>query len=339
MRKNIFYYFFLFGTIIPSILLASCSDNSRFIQKSSKNKPWLGVQVKEISKKMSKNFKIDYGLEVIRVYDGSPAEEAGLEKEDILLTFNNEPLSDIDELIDMVQSSDVDEVVSIEYMRDGEKYNTKATIEGKEKRSWKKSYGWRFPDKDYKFKYHYRDERAWLGVSTTKLAPQLRKYFNVPEDFGVLINEVIEDSPAEEYGLEAGDVIIRVDGEKISNHWDLVRTIDDFEPDDEIKIEIIRKGKEKTIEVKLGKHKGPYRHHFGLYPESFEIIIPEIEFEIPDIEIDIPPIDREEIEEINETLREEIEINSDELKEQMKELQEKLKEIKIDVRNTDSKYI
>ena len=99
MRKNIFNYFFLLGTIIPSILLSSCSDNSRFIQKSSKNKSWLGVQVKEISGKMLKNLKIDHGLEVIRVYDGSPAEEAGLEKEDILLSFNGEPLYDTDELI------------------------------------------------------------------------------------------------------------------------------------------------------------------------------------------------------------------------------------------------
>jgi S1-C subfamily serine protease len=70
----------------------------------------LGVQVKEISKKMLRNLGIDYGLEVIRVYNGSPAEEAGLEKEDILLTFKDEPLYDIDELINMVQSSDLDEI-------------------------------------------------------------------------------------------------------------------------------------------------------------------------------------------------------------------------------------
>jgi len=181
-------------------------------------------------------------------------------------------------------------------------------------------------------------EYAWLGVSTTDMTKQLREYFNAPQDLGVLVKEVLEDSPAEEYGLKAGDIIVRIDQRDIEDRYDLKHTIDYFEPDDEVEIEIIRDRQPKCLKIKLGTRKDFSDRFLVLEPEDFEWYIPEIDIELPEIDIEIPEFDREEIDELHDKLRDEIKIETDEIKKQMKELKDQFKDIKFRV-NTRNRTI
>ncbi|MFQ6607867.1 MAG: S1C family serine protease [Fidelibacterota bacterium] len=96
---------------------------------------------------------------------------------------------------------------------------------------------------------HHRG--SWLGVYLQPLTEQLRDYFRVKDDSGVLVSEVVEDSPAEKAGIEAGDVIIAVGENKISNQDDVVKSIFAREEGDEVEITIIRKGRQKTLTATL----------------------------------------------------------------------------------------
>ena len=270
-KRNYNSYIFLLA-LIPSILLGGCADNSKFSQKTLTEKPWFGVQIREVSEKMLKNLK------------------------------------------------------------------TTVIIGNRQDRSMKKVYGWHSPDDHFRYKVdRYDEEGAWLGVSTEELTPQLREYFDVPGKFGLLISEVQKDSPAEKYGLKAGDIILMINRKKIKDHFDLVKTLDYFEPEDEVEIEITRDREVKSIQVTLGKIKRKHRFHLGIRPEKFQMNDPEIELDIPEIKIDIPDFDLEEIERLDEKIREELEINADKMTEKMEELQEKLKdiEIKIDLEHSN----
>jgi membrane-associated protease RseP (regulator of RpoE activity) len=126
---------------------------------------------------------------------------------------------------------------------------------------------------------------GFLGVRTMSLGEQLAEYFGVSEDEGVLVTDVVENSPAEDAGLEAGDVILAVGDEDVSSPSDLRRAIRDHEPEDEVAISVIRKGSRMTLNVKLGNTKdfgnaifiGPDAHMVMEIPDIPEILAPHLE--------------------------------------------------------------
>jgi len=94
--------------------------------------------------------------------------------------------------------------------------------------------------------------RGYLGVQTMELGSQLAEYFGVPKNAGVLVTEVVEESPAEAADLRAGDVILDVDGEAIESHTDLRDLIRDNDPEDTVTLGVSRRGEKRSIQVKLG---------------------------------------------------------------------------------------
>jgi putative serine protease PepD len=84
-------------------------------------------------------------------------------------------------------------------------------------------------------------EHAWLGVSIEE------------SDDGVAISAVIEGSPAQDAGLEEGDVILEVDGVAIDAPQDLTSLVTDKEPGDTVELQVTRDGDERTVEIELGE--------------------------------------------------------------------------------------
>ena len=313
----------ILGIIIPSFLLSACSEKEKYIHVSGTSKVWLGVLVKDIPERRLNNLKLDYGLEVIRVYKDSPAEEAGLTVEDILLKINGTALNDVEQLSDIIEDTEVGDKIDISYLRNGEEFEAEATMKKRDKRIMV----WSDRNKDLRH-FISHDKRTWLGVMTSKLTDQLREYFDVPQYLGVLVKEVKKDSPAEKYGLKAGDIIIKFGRKEIEDPHDLSRAIDRYDPEEEVEVKIIRDKSEKIIKVTLGEAKGRLPRHFDFQPEHFDMYVPEIEFAVPEMHIEIPEIEMQELEQLHHKLEEEIEIHSDELNEELEKLEEELQELK-----------
>lgn len=90
-----------------------------------------------------------------------------------------------------------------------------------------------------------------LGVALSDLTPELRAHFGVPEDVGVLVSKVLEDSPALQAGLEVGDIVTAVDGEEITGAGELARAIRSREAGDIVVVEAWRDGKLLQINATL----------------------------------------------------------------------------------------
>jgi C-terminal processing protease CtpA/Prc len=89
----------------------------------------------------------------------------------------------------------------------------------------------------------------------------------------VLVLEVSKDSPAGKAGIKAGDVITRLDDEKITDADDLISALRDYEAGDKVKIEYMRQGKNSTAEAELENDES---HGFQFFtPERQKIRIPE----------------------------------------------------------------
>jgi serine protease Do len=94
--------------------------------------------------------------------------------------------------------------------------------------------------------------RGWLGVMIQDITPDLAKSFGLKEAKGVLISDVTEGSPAAKAGLKRGDVVKAFDGHEVENAHTLSRLVAATQPNSKAKVDIIRDGKEKTIEVTIG---------------------------------------------------------------------------------------
>ena len=322
MKRHLLSTFIFMGIIFPSFILSGCSDKNEYVYHFSRSGVWLGVQVNNISEQRLKNLNLDYGVEISRVYSDSPAEEAGLKKDDILLTINESPITDSNKMIDMVRAMRKDEKIKITYLREGKEQETTATIDKDNTDAWR--------NKQKEFVRFVSEKKyPWLGVLGDNLTDQLRIYFNVPEGLGVLVKEIAENSPAEKYGIKAGDIILRIGEKKVNDTHDLMRAINRYNSGDEIEITIFRDGQEKTIQVTLGERKGQFIPQFMIDPEKFNVHIPDIKIEIPEMDIEVPEIDSDEIDELDQKIRTEFEEHMQELNEHLKELKEKLQELKL----------
>ena len=98
-----------------------------------------------------------------------------------------------------------------------------------------------------------RVTRGWLGVSIQPLTAELAKSFNAKDTKGVLISDVIGESPAAKAGLKPGDILLEFDGKKVEAPADLQRTVGLAQPGQEAKMKVWRDQGEKTIDIKIGE--------------------------------------------------------------------------------------
>ena len=110
---------------------------------------------------------------------------------------------------------------------------------------------------------------GYLGVTTSSLYPQLSERLDLPVENGAVVIEVQDGSPADDAGIEAGedtinfqgqqdipsdgDVIVAVDGERLSRLDDLADLISARDEGDTVELRVLRGGEERTVEVELGR--------------------------------------------------------------------------------------
>lgn len=95
--------------------------------------------------------------------------------------------------------------------------------------------------------------RGYLGIIIQELTSELAQEFNVEEEAGVLIAQVMEGGAAEEAGLKEGDIIKAINGKSVKTPQALQQIIGRIKPSTKVNLLIIREGKEEIVEVKLGE--------------------------------------------------------------------------------------
>ncbi len=95
--------------------------------------------------------------------------------------------------------------------------------------------------------------RAWLGVWFQDVTTEMGEKFGLENGNGVLISEVIKDSPAAQAGLKAGDIIVAIDGEEISGGSQFQQEIMYRSVGEKIEVTYIRESSRNTVTVELGE--------------------------------------------------------------------------------------
>jgi membrane-associated protease RseP (regulator of RpoE activity) len=108
------------------------------------------------------------------------------------------------------------------------------------------------------YAWSMQGSRAFLGVQSIELTPELRRHFGVPESAGVMISKVTSESPAARSGIAVGDILTAIDNEPIDSTTDLVIAIGRRERDTVVQVEIWRDRRVQTLSATLTEHEGPW---------------------------------------------------------------------------------
>jgi serine protease Do len=101
-------------------------------------------------------------------------------------------------------------------------------------------------------------KRGFLGVSISDLTPDLAEAFEIKETKGVLVNDVEDDSAADHGGLERGDVVVALNGKPVGTSNEFRIRIANTLPGTAIKLDIMRNGKKKTLDLSIGTASGRF---------------------------------------------------------------------------------
>jgi membrane-associated protease RseP (regulator of RpoE activity) len=289
---------------------------------------FLGVVAEDINKENMARYGMRdaRGVGIKQVVKDSPAEKAGLKKDDVIVRFEGDSVTSVRKLNRLVGEVAPDQTVKLSISRSGGEQDVSVTI-GKRNGSFNAMGNWdqfkgldkieglerlkelqamppganvwkwegQAPGKDGMI-YAFGSRRR-IGISTTQLTKQLADYFGVKDGQGVLVTSVADDSPAAKAGLKAGDIITAIDGEKIEDAGDLSRGINK-KKDGDVALTVIHNKNQRTINVTPKDDPGLTP---GAAPSGVRrIVIPRVEVgSIPEINIRIPRIDVPAIPEIN----------------------------------------
>jgi serine protease Do len=101
-----------------------------------------------------------------------------------------------------------------------------------------------------------RVERGWLGVQIQPVSEGVADSLGLEQAEGVLVAEVLPDSPAQAAGVRDGDVIVKAAGEPMKEYRDLTKLIAGIDAGTKIELEVIRGGKVRVLDVTIGNMPG-----------------------------------------------------------------------------------
>lgn len=218
------------------------------------DRAYLGVRVQTLDEALAAALDLeeDAGVLIRQVEADSPAEEAGLKAGDIVTAINGDGVSRPSELTRMVREFDPGSKVTLDLLRQGKAKELQVAL-GEAERQLARSerrLERRFPGGVDVRELRLDRERGFLGVSPLSMSDGLAEYFDA-DNGGALVSDVVEDSPADELGLRAGDVITAINGKSVEDADELRERLGDFDEAEEVEVTWLRKGREQSGKVEI----------------------------------------------------------------------------------------
>ena len=201
---------------------------------SEQSRARLGVAISAVSQSELDAMNLEYGVRIEQVHEGSVAETAGLRSGDVVTALDDRPAYSPERMQHLVEQ--VSDTSTIALLREGKSLRLQATFAGSETTD---SHG-----------------RAVLGVRIQDMTTDLKEAFGARDERGVLISQVMADSPAERAGLKAGDVIVGIGGGSITTVDDLHGALGGYSSRDTLDVSILRDRQEETVQLALGDMSG-----------------------------------------------------------------------------------
>jgi serine protease Do len=188
---------------------------------------YLGIGVAEVTAERAKalSLKEEYGVEVTRIEDDSPAAKAGLKVGDVVLQYNGERVEGTEEFMRLVRETPAGREVRLLVSRNGAPQTVMVKTGTRKGWTMRSGEAFRVEVPNIEFRMPEMPPALLsltgprLGIDGHAVSGQLADYFGVKQ--GVLVSAVHKGSAAERAGIRAGDVVVRVDERSVADHRDI----------------------------------------------------------------------------------------------------------------------
>jgi serine protease Do len=159
---------------------------------------WIGVIIQKVTPELKDKLNLpdEKGALVSDVVSRGPADESGIKRGDVIVSFDDKPISESRELPYIVASTPVGKTVLVEVIRNREKMRTEVRVG------------------ELKLEEEYQQGpkvRPSFGMTLQEITPELAQQYDLAETSGLIIVNVESNSPAAEADLRSGDIILEVD--------------------------------------------------------------------------------------------------------------------------------
>lgn len=227
---------------------------------------FLGVGVQEINSERSRALKLkeEFGVEITRVEEDSPAAKSGLRIHDVVQEYNGQRVEGTEQFVRLVRETPAGRSVRMTVVRSGAAQTLHATIGAR-----KPGFSGAMPLENFRVETPKemvmpdipKAMMSWrssvLGVEAESLGEsQLAVYFGVKE--GVLVRSVMKGTAAEKSGIRAGDVLMRVNDTRVTSPRDVTNAIRGARVNgrDTYQVVLMREKKEVTLNVTMDDESG-----------------------------------------------------------------------------------
>jgi serine protease Do len=328
---------------------------------------YLGVDTRDVTSDRVAALKLkdESGVEIVAVDQDAPAGKAGLKERDVILSFNNSKVDSVEQLRRMIRELPPGRQVTLGISREGKAMNVPvalgdrkqmAKIHIKNKGKYSYNYavppmppmppmGMMAPDVDIPNINVMVTTSARNGLMVENLTPQLSEFFGVKGgQGGVLVRSVEKGSSAETAGLKAGDVIIRVDKDKIDDLSDWRRAI--RSRSGATPVVVVRDKREQTIQMTFPDRKSresgmlmdgedfDFNVNVQELKQEMERLRPQIEKQTREISMQLSKEMASHRGEIEKAIAESHKAVAEALREQSKELEKAQKELEKELKNS-----
>jgi serine protease Do len=222
--------------VLPVVSLAQNAPEWEGLLRMAgvESQSYLGVGVQEVNGERAKALRLkeEYGVEITRVEDDSPASKAGLQVKDVVLEYNGQRVEGTEQFIRLVRETPANRTVRMLVFRSGAATTVPAVIGTRKPMmiSAAPMESWKFKAPEFEVvmpdipKARMSWRSSMLGVEAESLGEsQLGDFFGVKE--GVLVRSVMKSSSAEKAGIRAGDVIVKVEESKVTTPRDVTAAL------------------------------------------------------------------------------------------------------------------
>jgi serine protease Do len=202
---------------------------------------YIGVEAQQVSDTMAKAMHLggNSGALIAGVQSDAPAAHAGLEPGDVITAVNDQAVKNPRDLAMNVASVQPGGEAKLQVLRDGETKTVTVKVG-------------RMPNEQVATNEHPQEAKERIGLALAPLSPELRNQLDVPEGTrGAVVRNVEPGSPADQAGLQMGDVIVGVGGKKVASPSDAANAIRGAGKDHAVALRIIRNGQPAFVAVNL----------------------------------------------------------------------------------------
>lgn len=309
---------------------------------------YLGVDTRDVTADRLADLKLkeEHGVEVTLVDQDAPAGKAGIKEHDVILTLNGNQVESVEQLRRMIREIPPGRIVNLGISRAGQLMTLKTQLADRRQTFALARPGKALtfampaipavpampafpatpfvPDMDMPVSIVVVHSSARSGLMVENLTPQLGDYFGAKDGKGVLVRSVEKGSRAEQAGFRAGDVIVKVNGESISDSGDFTHAVRGRKGNS-VTVSIIRERKEQNLTLTV-----PDRNQSQLLDTDEDIELPDADAEtvidLGEVQSEIAHL-KPEIERAVRLIRPSVEEAAKELREHEQEMQQQMREL------------